>query len=107
MQNEREWRASNQFLCSNELVIGGTLFPNKECHKATWVSPDGRILNQINHIVISHRRKNSLQDVRVKRSRRHGSSLGHWQDKDKIGKTCKEKRLGEFVITPRSSQRAI
>ena len=52
---------------ANKLVIGGTLFPNKECHKATWVSPDGRILNQINHIVISHRRKNSLQDVRVKR----------------------------------------
>ena len=28
-------------LCTvNELVIEGTLFPHRNCHKATWVSPD-------------------------------------------------------------------
>ena len=55
-------------LCAtNSLVIGGTLFPHKNCHKVTWVSPAGNAQNQIDHIVISKRWRLSLQDVRVKR----------------------------------------
>ena len=55
-------------LCAtNSLVIGGTLFPHKNCHKVTWVSPAGNAQNQIDHIVISKRWRSSLQDVRVKR----------------------------------------
>ena len=34
-------------LCAtNSLVIGGTLFPHKNCHKATWVSPAGNAQNK-------------------------------------------------------------
>lgn len=51
----------------NELVIGGTLFPHKDIHKTTWVSPDHRTRNQIDHIAISKKWKSSLQDVRNKR----------------------------------------
>ena len=51
----------------NKLVIGGSIFPHKRIHKATWVSPDHTTENQIDHICISKKFRRSLQDVRVKR----------------------------------------
>ncbi|CAG2252724.1 unnamed protein product [Mytilus edulis] len=54
--------------CANHnLVIGGTVFPHKKCHLATWVSPDMNTENQIDHVCISKKFRRSLQDVRVKR----------------------------------------
>lgn len=52
---------------SNALVIGGTLFPHKRIHKATWISPDRTTENQIDHIAISKKWRGSLLDVCVKR----------------------------------------
>ena len=55
-------------LCGlNELKIGGTLFPHRRVHKVTWNSPDSRTQNQIDHICISAKWSNILQDVRVRR----------------------------------------
>ena len=61
------------FCAFNELVIGGTIFPHKLCHTATWVSPDHQTENQIDHVAVRQRWRRSLQDVRVKRSADIGS----------------------------------
>ena len=55
-------------LCAlNKLVLGGSVFPHRRIHKATWLSPDQSTANQIDHFCISKKFRRSLQDVRVKR----------------------------------------
>ncbi|VDP18658.1 unnamed protein product [Schistosoma margrebowiei] len=51
-RNENGERFAN--LCAfNKSVIGGTIFPHKRIHKATWISPDHTTENQIDHIFIN------------------------------------------------------
>jgi len=59
--------------CHNSLVIGGSMFSHKRIHKATWVSPDHRTENQIDHICIGSKFRRSLFDVRVNRGADVGS----------------------------------
>ena len=48
-------------LCVNyNLVIGGSLFPHKAIHKATWVAPNQRTFNQIDHVAISKKWRSLL-----------------------------------------------
>ena len=55
-------------LCEqNDLIIGGTIFPHKNIHKITWISPDGNTKEQLDHILINRKWKGSLQDVRIYR----------------------------------------
>ena len=55
-------------LCAlNQLVIGGSIFPHKRIHKATWISPNHITENQIDYIRISRKFRRSWQDVRVMR----------------------------------------
>ena len=51
--------------CSvNGLKIGGSLFCHKKIHKGTWRSPNGKTVNQIDHICISKRWASAMMDVR-------------------------------------------
>ena len=47
----------------NNMIIGGSVFPHRRIHKATWVSPDHRTENQIDHICIERTFGRSMQDV--------------------------------------------
>jgi len=52
-------------LCTNyDLIIGGSLVPHKDIHKATWVAPNHRTVNQIDHMTISKKWRRSLLDAR-------------------------------------------
>ena len=54
-----------EFCDMNELVITGALFPPKNIHKATWVSPNRITRNQIDHVLINERLRDSVKDTRV------------------------------------------
>ena len=65
------------FCNTNHLVFGGTVFQHKPCHKISWVSPNGRDQNQIDHFAIMRRfRGGCPQDVRNKR----GADIGYAHD---------------------------
>jgi endonuclease/exonuclease/phosphatase family metal-dependent hydrolase len=62
-----------EFSQQNGLVIAGTLFPHKDIHKITWISPDGNTRSQLDHLMISGRWRSSLMDSRVQRGADSGS----------------------------------
>jgi len=41
------------------------MLPKKDIHKYTWVSSDGKYKNQIDHVPVNSRFKNSLLNVRT------------------------------------------
>ncbi|VDO87097.1 unnamed protein product [Schistosoma curassoni] len=65
-RNENDERFANPCVFNN-LVIGGTIFPHKRKHKATWTPPDHSTQNQIDHICISRKFRRMMEDVRTKR----------------------------------------
>ena len=44
-----------EFCLEFDLLIGETLFQHKDNQNLTWNSPDGKIVNQIDHIMINNR----------------------------------------------------
>lgn len=67
-----------EFCSMNQLVIGGTMFQHKACHKVSWVSNDRqRTSNQIDHFAISRRFRSCLLDVRNRRGADNGLVRDH------------------------------
>ncbi|PNF24160.1 hypothetical protein B7P43_G00585, partial [Cryptotermes secundus] len=48
----------------HEISNDTTIFPHLNIHQFIWTSPDGKIHNQTDHIVIDRRRHSSILDVR-------------------------------------------
>ena len=55
------------FALSRDLVISSTMFPHKDIHLQTWISPDGFTKTQIDHILIKTRHASDIMDVRNQR----------------------------------------
>jgi hypothetical protein len=56
-----------QFAETNELIISSTCFEHKDIHKGTWIDPAGRIVNQIDHVLVNKRRATIIEDVKTMR----------------------------------------
>ena len=54
----------NENLTSKNLVVKSTMFPHRDIHKDTWISPDGMSHNQTNNILIDRRWHSSILDIR-------------------------------------------
>ena len=52
------------FAMGRNMVISSTKFQHLNIHKATWLSPDQKTRNQIDHVVIDARHASSVLDVR-------------------------------------------
>ena len=48
------------FCSANGFITTGTNFPHKNIHKLTWGSPDGRTVNQIDHVLVNGNMRRSF-----------------------------------------------
>jgi hypothetical protein len=63
VRNDNRVRTVN-LATSQNLIIKNTISPDRNIHKYTWTSPDGKTHSQIDHIVIDWRWHSSMPDVR-------------------------------------------
>ena len=90
------------FCEQNDLVIGSTIFPHLNIHKITWISPDQKTKNQIDHMAISQRWRRTLMDVRTYRGADIGSDhflvIGKLRVKIKAVKKTLDQRNPKFDL---------
>jgi hypothetical protein len=52
------------FAAAKNMIVMSTQFQHKQIRKGTWKSPDQNSINQIDHVLINHKRKKVVEDVR-------------------------------------------
>jgi len=57
-----------KFAISKNLIVKSTMLPHKNIHKYTWTSPDGKTLNNIDHIFIDKRWHSNIVEVQSSRA---------------------------------------
>jgi hypothetical protein len=62
INNDNGFRVVN-FTTFKNLTVKSTMFPHRNIHKITWISPDGKTHNQIDNSLINRRRHSSILDV--------------------------------------------
>ena len=55
------------FALGRELAVMETWYQPKDINKVTWRSPDDKICNQVDHILVDRRHCTNVCDVRSKR----------------------------------------
>jgi len=55
------------FATSRDLITSSTIFPHKNIHLQTWISPDGLTAKQTDHVKTSRRHAVDLTDTRSQR----------------------------------------
>jgi hypothetical protein len=55
-----------EFAEESNMKIKSTTFQHKDIHKETWISPDGKTGNQIDHLLMENRLHRNIKDVPTK-----------------------------------------
>jgi hypothetical protein len=64
LNTNNNWHKLLDFAAAKNVVVSSTCFTLKEIHKQTWRSPDGKLNNQIDHILIDKRNASSMLDIK-------------------------------------------
>jgi len=55
------------FALGRDLAVTGTWYQHKDIHKDTWRSPDNKLCNKVDHILLDRRYCTNVCDVRSMR----------------------------------------
>lgn len=101
------------FTCSKKFSISRTYFPHKRIHKQTWQSPDGKRVNQIDHVLIDRRHGTDMQCMRGLRGADcyMDPNMVHIKYKLQISNECKKrgnyklKKFNTIILKTKKNER--